>query len=84
MGRIHVRWKEEVVWEGDGLRLIFEFTMGVAHIYLPTFERWQAQDATVTRALYDRVIADMAAFAKRERVPLTVDDRAWVSVERTS
>ena len=40
----------------DGLPLLIK----ALRVQAVGFERWQGQDATVTRTLYDRVIADMA------------------------
>lgn len=81
MARVYPRWKEELVWESGRERLVFEFTMGVSHVYFPTIEKWRAKNSELTEAHYDAVLGDIRAWAGREGVPLTVEARAWVAIE---
>lgn len=81
MARVYPRWKEELVWESGHDRIVFEFTMGISHVYFPTIEKWRASHPALTDQRYRTVLRDVEAWAKRERVPLTIEPRAWVTVE---
>jgi len=54
---------------------------GIDHILLPTFARWRTVEPDVTERAYPTVLADVRRWARRERVPLTVEPDACFHFE---
>jgi len=61
MAKVYPRWKEELVWESGRERLVFEFTMGVSHVYFPTIEKWRSINPELTAPHYGAVLGDIRA-----------------------
>ncbi|MHB1102045.1 MAG: hypothetical protein ACYC0C_04525 [Devosia sp.] len=53
----------------------------MAHVYFPTIEKWQGKNPDLTHERYDAVLGDVRAWAEHERVSLTIEERAWVTIE---
>lgn len=75
------RWKEELVCTMDGRRFVIELTMGQLHAYLPSKETWERDAPDWAKDQWDRVHQDLATWCKGQSMPLSVEDRAWVSFE---
>ena len=75
------RWKEELVGTIDGHTFIVEMTMGQYVVYFPEEAKWEASAPEWARGQWERVRADLAAWCEREKIPLEIEERAWVSFE---
>jgi hypothetical protein len=76
--RFHPRWKEELVCSCELGAVVIEMTMGVDHVYLPAESVWQRQAPEWARALWPQLHAQLAEWCRREKIPLDVEDAAWV------
>ncbi len=76
------RWKEELVCKGPEGSLVFEMTMGVLHVYFPTPEKWLAEAPAWAKPKRDEILEAIRAYCKQSNVPLTIDDKAWVDVDK--
>lgn len=81
MATVEARWKELLIWKNDSHTLIFEMTMGVMHIYLPTREAWLKAAPVFAQQRYDEICDDIRAWATASNIPITFDDIAWVETE---
>jgi len=79
--QFEAKWKETLVCTMDGKRFSIELTMGVLKVYLPTQSRWEAVAPDWARSQWERVREDLAVWCLRERIPLVVDESAWVEFE---
>jgi len=81
--QFHPRWREELVGTLDGHQFIVEMTMGSYVVYFPAEAKWEAAAPEWARGQWTRVQADVAAWCEREKIPLKIEDRAWVSFEES-
>lgn len=75
------RWKEELVVSCPDGKFIFEQTMGVSGVYLPTEAAWLASAPPWAEEMYAPLKAELAAWCKREAIPMTIDEKSWASFE---
>lgn len=73
------RWKEELVCTMDGRQFVIELTMGELHAYLPSKEVWARLAPDWARGQWARVHQDLTTWCQGQSIPLTVEERAWVS-----
>jgi hypothetical protein len=76
--KVYPRWKEQLVWDDGETRLVFELTMGVEHVYFPTRQAWDRQVPDRVKHRYDEVLADIEAWCRKSKTPLTVEPHARV------
>jgi hypothetical protein len=65
----------------DGSSFMVEMTMGVATVYFPTSAKWERVAPEWAKAHWERVHRDLVAWCLREKIPLVVEDDAWVQFE---
>lgn len=75
------KWKEELVCTLDGRGFVIEMTMGVPTVYLPTQSKWELSAPEWARPQWERVRADLAVWCEQQRIPLVVEDHAWVNFD---
>jgi hypothetical protein len=75
------RWKEELVCTMDGRSFVVELTMGVLTVYFPTQTKWEALAPEWVRHQWQRVREDLAAWCEQQKMPLVIEDHAWVSFD---
>ncbi|MCW1913405.1 hypothetical protein OJ996_07465 [Luteolibacter sp. GHJ8] len=75
------RWKEELVCMMDGRQFIIEMTMGVYTAYLPSEAKWEQAAPEWAAGQWERVRADAAAWCEGQKMPLVIEDRAWIHFE---
>ena len=76
------RWKEELVATSAEGALVFEFTMGVNHVYFPSQASWERQVPAWALDKREQYLAECEKWCSANRVPLSVTDEAWVAVEK--
>ena len=74
------RWKEELVCSCSRGSFVLEMPMGIATVYLPTAERWPAVAPAWAKEDWTVVHRELAAWCRRERIPLRVDATAQVTL----
>ncbi len=79
--QFHPRWKEELVCTMDGKSFTIEITMGALKAYLPTESKWKASAPEWAKDQWARVQADLSAWCAQEKIPLIIEDEAWVCFE---
>jgi hypothetical protein len=75
------RWKELLVCTMDGKNVVVELTMGVLTVYFPTKSRWESSAPEWAKNQWERVRRDLSAWCEKEKVPLVIEDDAWVDFE---
>jgi len=75
------KWKEELVCTMDGRRFVVEMTMGVLTVYFPTQSKWETSAPDWARHQWERVREDLAGWCQQEKMPLVIEDHAWVSFD---
>jgi hypothetical protein len=75
------RWKEELVCTMDGRKFVVELTMGVLTAYFPTQSKWESSAPEWARHQWERVRADLSAWCQQQKMPLVIEDHAWVSFD---
>jgi hypothetical protein len=75
------KWKEELVCTMDGRSFVVELTMGVLTVYFPTQTKWEASAPEWARQHWERVRADLSAWCQQQKMPLVIEDHAWVSFD---
>jgi hypothetical protein len=68
------KWKEELVCTVDGGRFVVEMT-------IPTQPMWEASAPDWARHQWERVREDLAAWCEQQKMPLIIEDHAWVSFD---
>jgi hypothetical protein len=71
-------WKELLIGMMDGKRFVIELTMGVLTVYFPTAAKWEASAPDWAKQQWERVRADLSAWCEQQKIPLVIDDQAWV------
>lgn len=72
------KWKEELICRLDDRQFVLELTMGTLNAFLPTKAKWEATAPDWARHQWERVHADLEAWCKQQKIPLVVEDHAWV------
>ena len=65
----------------DGRRFVIELTMGVLTVYLPTQPKWSASAPEWAAQQWERVRADLSEWCEQQKMPLVIEDHAWVQFE---
>jgi hypothetical protein len=65
----------------DGRSFVVELTMGVLTVYFPTQTKWEALAPEWVRHQWQRVREDLAAWCEQQKMPLVIEDHAWVSFD---
>jgi hypothetical protein len=73
------KWKEELVGTMDGKSFTIEMTMGVLTVYFPTVAKWETSAPNWARKEWERVRVDLADWCEHQKIPLVIEDDAWVS-----
>ena len=71
-------WKELLIGSMDGKQFTIELTMGVLTVYLPTLAKWEASAPEWAKHQWERVRADLSAWCEQQKIPLVIEDHAWV------
>ncbi len=77
------RWKEELVCECAEGKFVVEITMGVLHVYFPAEARWDREAPAWAKGRYVEILAELTQWCATQKIPLTVDDKAWVEEVRS-
>ncbi len=75
------KWKDELVCTMDGRQFVVEMTMGFLKVFFPTQPKWEASAPAWARQQWERVRADLAAWCEQQKMPLVIEDHAWVSFD---
>ena len=65
----------------DGRCFVIELTMGVITVYFPTQSKWESSAPEWARQHWDRIRADLSAWCQQQKMPLVIEDDAWVQFE---
>jgi hypothetical protein len=65
----------------DGQRFIIELTMGILTAFLPTQAKWEASAPEWARHQWVRVRDDLSDWCTKQKIPLIIEDNAWVCFE---
>jgi hypothetical protein len=76
--RFSPRWKEELVAESAEGTLVFEFTMGVQHVYFPSKTLWQKEVPAWAQPRWEEYLAQCTEWCSRNHVPISVVDNTFV------
>lgn len=63
----------------DGKSFSIEMTMGILTVYFPAVAKWEASAPEWAKNEWERVRTELANWCEREKIPLVVEDHAWVS-----
>lgn len=74
-------WKELLTCTMDGKTFTVELTMGVPTVYFPAKSKWEETAPAWAKAQWERVNGDLSAWCLREKIPLVIDEKAWVEFE---
>ena len=66
----------------DGRTFVIELTMGVLTVYFPTQSTWEAFAPEWAANQWQRVKDDLSAWCEQQKIPLVIEDHAWVQFER--
>jgi len=77
----YARWRELLVGKCGEHSFAVELTMGTHHVYFPTEQTWQAVAPGWAQGLWSAVKASAEVWADKHKMPITVDDQAWVDFE---
>lgn len=75
------KWKEELVCTMDGRSFVVELTMGILTVYFPTHSKWESSAPEWARPHWERVRADLAVWCQQQKMPLVIENDAWVQFE---
>ena len=75
------KWKEELIGTIDGKQFTVELTMGTLHVYFPTAEKWEASAPIWAKGKWEQVKIDLADWCLKEKIPLTIEQNAWVEFD---
>lgn len=80
MGNIQFnpRWKEELVASSNEGTLIFEFTMGVSHVYFPTEELWMKEVPDWAKHRWNEFKTACERWCEENRIPMSVVENTYV------
>jgi hypothetical protein len=78
------KWKEELVCTMDGRRFVVELTMGVLTVYFPTLAKWESSAPEWAKKQWERARADLSDWCEHQKIPLVIEDHAWVSFRTMS
>lgn len=53
--------------------------MGVLTVYFPTLAKWEASAPDWAKDEWERVRTDLADWCEHQKIPLVIEDNAWVS-----
>jgi hypothetical protein len=76
------RWKEELVATCAEGVLIFEFTMGVNHVYFPNEEKWRQSVPEWAKDKWNQFYDECTNWCSRNNVPISVVDSTFVYAEK--
>jgi hypothetical protein len=77
------KWKEELIGTIDGKQFSIELTMGTLHVYFPTAVKWESSAPIWAKGKWDQVKIDLEDWCRKERIPLTIEENAWVDFEKS-
>lgn len=77
-------WKELLVGSMDGKEFTIELTMGVLTVYFPTNEKWEASAPDWAKHQWERVRADLAIWCGQQKIPLVIENHAWIEFKSES
>lgn len=72
------RWKELLDCRTPWGEFSVELTMGVLHVYFPDEARWQKDVPVQFRDKWRSVVAALEAWCAQQKIPLSVQNDAWV------
>ncbi len=76
------RWKEEIVAQSKDGKLVFEFTMGVDHVYFPSEAKWQKDAPAWAKDKWEDYIRACRNWCLANRVPITITEDAYFYEEK--
>ena len=76
------QWRELLIGTMDGNRFTIGLTMGVFKVFLPTAAKWEASAPVWAKGQWERVRTDLAAWCEQEKIPLVIDQDAWVEFHK--
>ena len=79
--RFQGRWKEQLVISTPLGGAVVEMTMGELHVYFPMETRWRSLAPQALREKWAAIHGALVAWCATERIPLTVDEQAWVTAD---
>lgn len=71
-------WKELLVGLMDGKEFTIEMAGGVLTVYFPTLAKWEASAPDWAKHQWERVRADLLVWCEQQKIPLVIEDHAWV------
>lgn len=80
--RFNPRWKEELVAYSKEGTLIFEFTMGVDHVYFPDKEKWENDAPAWAKNKWEEYRESCELWCKNNRVPMTITGNTFMYEEK--
>lgn len=80
--RFEPRWKEEIVASSKEGKLVFEFTMGVDHVYFPGEAKWLKDAPAWAKDKWEQYLTGCKNWCSVNRVPMTITDDGYFYEER--
>ena len=71
---INPRWKEELVATSDEGALVFEFTMGVHHVYFPSESAWLNSAPHWAKQKWKTYFKACDKWCEDNNIPITIVD----------
>ncbi|WP_430899292.1 MULTISPECIES: hypothetical protein [unclassified Paraflavitalea] len=72
------RWKEELVATSKSGKLVFEFTMGVEHVYFPSKELWEKQAPDWAKDKWEEYMKACTNWSESNRYPMSIVDNTFM------
>jgi len=74
-------WKERLVCTMDGKSFEIELTMGVLRVYFPSLTKWTETAPDWAKNQWERVRNDLNEWCRKTKIPLEIEDHAWVEFD---
>ena len=80
--RFALRWKEELVAETAEGTLVFECTMGEAHVYFPDQALWQREVPGWAQPRWEEFLTQCTDWCNRNHIPISIVENTFVYQQR--
>lgn len=77
--RFAPRWKETLACASAEGEVVLEMMFIEPHVYFPTDDTWARQAPSWAKTRRAELLGELEQWCAARRVPLTVDDKAWVA-----
>lgn len=82
--KFNSRWKEELVAKSEEGSLVFEYTMGVYHVYFPTQETWLNLAPEWAKPKWTTYLEECKKWCAKNNIPITIVENGTVYEDKNS